>query len=128
MTELALLNTAYPDANPWFDLRPYLVNGWESLNAQTCGVYADRNLLVWNMRLRGDNSSNFIIASGIPGNLRPPVNMPVSIITPVGSSFALIYRGNGSIALDGAGREPLGTWDRSGDLTLFGVIPRGAPV
>lgn len=125
---LGTLDTAYPNLDPWFDLRPFLANGWRSLNSQTCGVYAAGNLLIWSMRLLGADSTNFIIATGIPENLRPAVNMPVSIITPVGSSFALIYRGNGSIALDAAGREPLGTWDRSGDLTLFGVIPRGPAV
>ncbi|MGP4995561.1 hypothetical protein [Glutamicibacter ardleyensis] len=128
MSDLAILNTAYPDANPWFDLRPYLANGWTAVNSQSCGMAAEPNLLIWSMRLRGDSSSSWIFMDGIPGNLRPPVNVPIAIVTPAGSSFALIYRNNGSLAVDADGREPLGAWDRSGVLTVFGVTPRGTPV
>lgn len=127
MTELALLNTAYPDNNPWFDLRPYLVNGWLSLGSQTCGVAAQPNLLIWSMRLIADKSTSWIFMDGIPGNLRTPQNLPIAIFTPSGASYCLAYRSNGRMLIDAGGLAVLGNWDRKGEMTVTGVTPRGTP-
>lgn len=128
MTELNRLNTAYPDNNPWFDLRPYLVNGWRALGTQTCGVSAAPNLLYWSMRLIGDDSTSTIFMDSIPENLRPPQNLPITVFTRVGVSYVLLYRTNGRFAFDTVGRNLLPGWDKTGELTLTGVTPRGTPV
>lgn len=129
MTELAILNTAYPDNDPWFDLRPFLVNGWTSLGTQTCGVAALPNLLIWNMRLIGDDSTSTIFMRDVPANLRPPQNLPVTAITSQGSTFCHVNRGTGILNVPFSALSAIGgTWDRQGELTITGVTPRGTHV
>lgn len=128
MTELALLNTAYPDNNPWFDLRPYLVNGWRSLGSQTCGVSAQPNLLIWSMRLIADDSTSFAFMDSLPENLRPPMNLPIAIFVPTGASHCEVNRNAGLISVTARGQAVLDGWDRKGEMTVTGVTPRGTPV
>lgn len=128
MTELGLLNTKYPDSNPWFDLRPFLVNGWESFGTQGCGVSAHPNLLFWSMRLRGDSAFSNIFMDAIPENLRPPQNLPIAIFTPFGSSFCIAQRSSGRLYVDANGMAVIPGWDRKGELTVTGVTPRGTEV
>ncbi len=70
--DLPTLATAYPGLHPWVDLRDCLVNGWEALGPQTCGVSAQPNMLAWSMRLIGDNSTSRTFMADLPVNLRPP--------------------------------------------------------
>lgn len=128
MTELGLLNTAYPDSNPWFDLRPYLVNGWTALGSQTCGLSVAPNLLYWSMRLIGDNSTSSIFMDAIPESYRPPQNLPIAIFTKAGSSFCIAQRSTGRLYVDSNGLAVIPSWDRSGEMTVTGVTPRGTPV
>lgn len=127
MTELPRLAQPYPDNQPWFDLRPYLANGWRSLGSQTCGVSAQPNLLIWSMRLIADESRSWIFMDGIPGNLHPPQHLPIAIFTPAGASYCLAYRGNGRMSIDAGGQAVLDNWDRKGEMTVTGVTPRGTP-
>ena len=128
MAELAVLDTLYPDTNPWFDLRPYLVNGWRSLGTQTCGVAAAPNLLFWSMRLLGNESTSWIFMDALPENLRPPQNLPITAFTPLGVSYCLLYRSAGRFSFDTTGRNLTNGWDRKGELTITGVTPRGTLV
>ncbi len=128
MSDLSTLNTAYPDVHPWIDLRGFLVNGWTSLGTQTCGVSAHPNLLFWSMRLIADDSTSVVFIDGLPENLRPPQNLPVAIFTPAGSSFCLVQRSTGRLYLDQNGLAVIPDWDRTGQMTVTGVTPRGTAV
>lgn len=128
MSELSRLNVAYPDNNPWFDLRPYLINGWKSYGSQGCGMSAMPNLLFWSMRLVGDNATSTIFMDAIPPNLRPPQNLPIAIFTPFGSSFCIAQRSTGRLYVDTNGLAVIPGWDRKGEMTVTGVTPRGTPV
>lgn len=129
MTELGTLNTAYPDSNPWFDMRPYLVNGWVSAGASTCGITVLPNLIFYSMRVVGDNATSDTVMSGIPGNLRPAQSYPVPALHRLGASYITAQRGSGMLFFNNAGLALLGpTWDRSGELAITGAVPRGTPV
>lgn len=128
MSDLGTLDTAFPGIDPWFDLRDYLVNGWESIGTQTCAVAASNNLLFWSVRLNGDSATSVIFMRDIPGHLRPPQNLPVPIYTSAGASYAIAYRSNGALSVPAAAQELIPGWDRSGELIVTGTIPRGAPV
>lgn len=127
MTDLGTLNTAFPTIDPWFDLRPCLVNGWTAIGTQTCGVSAMHNLLYWSMRLNGDSASSSLFIREIPGNLRPPQNLPVTAYTSAGATYAIIQRSAGSIYFDAGGNALIPGWDRSGELIITGFTPRGRP-
>lgn len=128
MSELGTLTTAFPGIDPWFDLRDYLVNGWESIGTQTCAVAASNNLLFWSARLNGDSATSVIFMQDIPGHLRPPQNLPVPIYTSAGASYATANRNFGRLAVSPVAQELIPGWDMSGELILTGTIPRGAPV
>lgn len=127
MTELALLNTAYPDNNPWFDLREYLVNGWRSAGSQTCGVSALPNLLFWSMRLVGDDATSNQFMAGIPLALLPPQNLPLPIYMPVGAAYCYVNRTSRLISYSSNTMAWLPLWDRKGELIVTGMTPRGLP-
>ncbi|WP_413456083.1 hypothetical protein ACLQ8T_06280 [Glutamicibacter sp. FR1] len=127
MTELGTLNTAYPDTNPWFDLRPLLVNGWRSVGSQTCGVSVLPNLLIWSIRLIGDDATSYNFIDGLPNEIRTPQDIPIPIITPKGSTYCMVYRNVGRITINSPALAVIGGWDRKGELVVAGVTPRGTP-
>lgn len=125
MTELGILDTPFPDANPWLSLEPFLVNGWRSLNRQTCGLAVGQNLLYWSMRLIGDESTSWQLMRGLPApQLGLSSNLPIQILTPRGAGFAVAYS-NGNLDISTAGRAHIGDWDRKGELTIACTTMRG---
>lgn len=129
MTELGLLNTAYPGANPWFDLRPYLVNGWESLSSQTCGVMVSPNSLSFSIRVVGTNATHDTFMQGLPNSLRGIANSPLSVFLDTGVTLCDLQASSGNMRFIGKSLALVGgTVTGSGTMNVMGVIPRGTPV
>lgn len=119
MSELATLNTAFPSVDPWFDLRPYLINGWTSLGGQTFGMGVMHNSLMISARLIADEATSWQIATAIP--LRGPQNMPFSATLDGVPVTVELRRSDGILLVNSRGRPS----QRAGELTISGVIPRG---
>lgn len=122
MTGLQTLNTAYPSIEPWFDLRPYLINGWTSLGGQTFGIGVTPNSLMITARLIADQATSWFVAEGIP--FRGPQNMPISATLDGVPVTTELRRSDGILLVNSRGRPS----DRVGELTISGVIPRGTTV
>lgn len=129
MTDLATLATAYPDSNPWFDLRPYLVNGWTPLSPATCGVSVTPNVLFYSIRVVGTDATHDTFMEGIPLWLRGVANSPLSVFLDTGVTVCDFQRSTGNMRFIGGALALVGgTVAGPGTMNVMGTIPRGTPV
>lgn len=105
----------FPDAEPLFDMREYLVNGWVASGAATFAIQPGRNTLLIVMRVRGDNASSRIVAEGLP--FEPPYAVRFQGLH--GNDSVWISMGNTGTLLLTAGTAPF-----PGEITSIQTLPR----
>ncbi|MDZ5076725.1 hypothetical protein [Nesterenkonia sp. HG001] len=127
MSDFPLITTPYPSLHPALDISSLLVNGWTERFPQNVSVGVTPNVLFYNFRLVADDATNWIFMEGLPPELRPPQNLHVTALTPVGATLALVRASDGAFMIPSLGRNALDPpWDRTGELTVTGAVPRGA--
>lgn len=112
----------YPSVEPWVDLRPYVVNGWDNGNAWPFTARIEGNSA--EMFLYTRMGTDLVIAEGLPAEILPPRNVALLGYQRLRGAMQLRLTTEGSLEI-ASWEDPRLDGGSASQLSLSAVYMRG---